>query len=87
METKLFPLYEIIDGKEYRITHQSKGLPVRVREDAGNGTVTSPTRMWTVSSGKSTRTGTSWWPRQKEFARNRLRLRLRTGRGKDRSKG
>jgi pyruvate ferredoxin oxidoreductase beta subunit/2-oxoisovalerate ferredoxin oxidoreductase beta subunit len=28
VETKLFPLYEIIDGKEYRITHQPKGLPV-----------------------------------------------------------
>jgi pyruvate/2-oxoacid:ferredoxin oxidoreductase beta subunit len=28
VETKLFPLYEIIDGKEYRITHQPKGIPV-----------------------------------------------------------
>ena len=28
VETKLFPLYEIIDGKEYRITHQPKGMPV-----------------------------------------------------------
>lgn len=28
VETKLFPLYEIIDGKEYRITHEPKGLPV-----------------------------------------------------------
>ena len=28
METRLFPLYEIIDGKEYRITHEPKGLPV-----------------------------------------------------------
>ncbi len=28
VETKLFPLYEIIDGKEYRITHQPKGVPV-----------------------------------------------------------
>jgi pyruvate/2-oxoacid:ferredoxin oxidoreductase beta subunit len=28
VETKIFPLYEIIDGTEYRITHQSQGLPV-----------------------------------------------------------
>ena len=28
VESKLFPLYEIIDGKEYRITHQPKGIPV-----------------------------------------------------------
>ena len=28
VETKLFPLFEIIDGKEYRITHEPKGLPV-----------------------------------------------------------
>jgi pyruvate ferredoxin oxidoreductase beta subunit/2-oxoisovalerate ferredoxin oxidoreductase beta subunit len=28
VESRLFPLYEIIDGKDYRITHQSKGLPV-----------------------------------------------------------
>ncbi len=28
VETKLFPLYEIIDGTEYRITHEPKGLPV-----------------------------------------------------------
>lgn len=28
VETRLFPLYEIIDGKEYRITHEPKGLPV-----------------------------------------------------------
>ena len=28
VETKLFPLYEIIDGTRYRITHDSKGLPV-----------------------------------------------------------
>jgi len=28
VETKLFPLYEIVDGTEYRITHDSKGLPV-----------------------------------------------------------
>lgn len=29
VETKLFPLYEIIDGTDYRITHQPQGLPVR----------------------------------------------------------
>lgn len=29
VETNLFPLYEIIDGTQYRITHDSKGLPVR----------------------------------------------------------
>ena len=28
VETKSFPLYEIIDGTEYRITHEPKGLPV-----------------------------------------------------------
>jgi pyruvate ferredoxin oxidoreductase beta subunit/2-oxoisovalerate ferredoxin oxidoreductase beta subunit len=28
VETKLFPLYELIDGSEYRITHQPQGLPV-----------------------------------------------------------
>ena len=28
VESKLFPLYEIIDGTEYRITHQPKGIPV-----------------------------------------------------------
>ena len=28
VETKLFPLYEIIDGTEYKITHQPQGLPV-----------------------------------------------------------
>jgi pyruvate/2-oxoacid:ferredoxin oxidoreductase beta subunit len=28
VETKLFPLYEIIDGTEYRITHEPQGLPV-----------------------------------------------------------
>jgi pyruvate/2-oxoacid:ferredoxin oxidoreductase beta subunit len=28
VETRLFPLYEIIDGTEYRITHQPQGLPV-----------------------------------------------------------
>jgi pyruvate/2-oxoacid:ferredoxin oxidoreductase beta subunit len=28
VETNLFPLYEIIDGTEYRITHDPKGLPV-----------------------------------------------------------
>lgn len=28
VETNLFPLYEIIDGIQYRITHESKGLPV-----------------------------------------------------------
>jgi len=28
VETKLFPLYEIIDGKEYRLTYEPKGLPV-----------------------------------------------------------
>ena len=29
VETRLFPLYEIIDGTRYRITHDPKGLPVR----------------------------------------------------------
>jgi pyruvate/2-oxoacid:ferredoxin oxidoreductase beta subunit len=29
VESKLFPLYEIIDGKEYRITHQPQGISVR----------------------------------------------------------
>ena len=29
VETNLFPLYEIIDGVQYRITHDPKGLPVR----------------------------------------------------------
>ncbi|MBA4392720.1 MAG: 2-ketoisovalerate ferredoxin oxidoreductase [Desulfobacca sp.] len=28
VETNLFPLYEIIDGTQYRITHDPKGLPV-----------------------------------------------------------
>ena len=28
VETKLFPLYEVINGSEYRITHQPRGLPV-----------------------------------------------------------
>ena len=28
VETRLFPLYEIIDGTHYRITHDPKGLPV-----------------------------------------------------------
>jgi pyruvate/2-oxoacid:ferredoxin oxidoreductase beta subunit len=28
VETKLFPLYEIINGTEYRITHEPQGLPV-----------------------------------------------------------
>ncbi|MCX5813978.1 MAG: thiamine pyrophosphate-dependent enzyme [Proteobacteria bacterium] len=28
VETKLFPLYEIIDGTQYRITHEPQGLPV-----------------------------------------------------------
>ena len=28
VETKLFPLYEVINGSEYRITHQPQGLPV-----------------------------------------------------------
>src|SRR5271157_3544546 len=28
VETKIFPLYEIIDGTEYRITHEPQGLPV-----------------------------------------------------------
>jgi len=28
VETRLFPLYEMIDGKEYRITHEPKGMPV-----------------------------------------------------------
>jgi pyruvate ferredoxin oxidoreductase beta subunit/2-oxoisovalerate ferredoxin oxidoreductase beta subunit len=28
VETRLFPLYEIIEGKEYRITHEPKGMPV-----------------------------------------------------------
>lgn len=29
VETKVFPLYEIIDGTKYRITHQPRGLPVK----------------------------------------------------------
>jgi len=29
VETRLFPLYEIINGTEYRITHDPQGLPVR----------------------------------------------------------
>jgi pyruvate/2-oxoacid:ferredoxin oxidoreductase beta subunit len=29
VETKLFPLYEIIDGTQYRITHEPQGLPVK----------------------------------------------------------
>ena len=28
VETRLFPLYEIINGTEYRITHEPQGLPV-----------------------------------------------------------
>jgi pyruvate/2-oxoacid:ferredoxin oxidoreductase beta subunit len=28
VETNVFPLYEIIDGLKYRITYNSKGLPV-----------------------------------------------------------
>ncbi len=28
VETRLFPLYEVIDGTEYRITHQPQGIPV-----------------------------------------------------------
>ena len=28
VETKIFPLYEIIDGTQYRITYEPKGLPV-----------------------------------------------------------
>ena len=28
VETKVFPLYEIIDGLQYRITYDPKGLPV-----------------------------------------------------------
>lgn len=29
VETRLFPLYEIIDGTQYRITHEPQGVPVR----------------------------------------------------------
>ena len=29
VETNLFPLYEVVDGTEYRITHQPQGLPVK----------------------------------------------------------
>lgn len=29
VETRLFPLYEMFDGTEYRMTHESKGLPVK----------------------------------------------------------
>lgn len=29
VETRLFPLYEIIDGTEYRMTHEAKGLSVK----------------------------------------------------------
>lgn len=28
VETKIFPLYEIVDGTKYRITHEPQGLPV-----------------------------------------------------------
>jgi pyruvate ferredoxin oxidoreductase beta subunit/2-oxoisovalerate ferredoxin oxidoreductase beta subunit len=28
VETKIFPLYEIIDGTQYRITHEPQGIPV-----------------------------------------------------------
>jgi pyruvate ferredoxin oxidoreductase beta subunit/2-oxoisovalerate ferredoxin oxidoreductase beta subunit len=28
VETNLFPLYEIIDGTQFRITHDPKGFPV-----------------------------------------------------------
>jgi pyruvate/2-oxoacid:ferredoxin oxidoreductase beta subunit len=28
VETRLFPLYEIIEGTQYRITHEPQGLPV-----------------------------------------------------------
>lgn len=28
VETRIFPLYEVIDGRDYRITHEPKGLPV-----------------------------------------------------------
>lgn len=28
VETKIFPLYEVVDGTEYRITHEPQGLPV-----------------------------------------------------------
>ena len=28
VETNLYPLYEIVDGRHYRITHPSRGLPV-----------------------------------------------------------
>ena len=29
VESRIFPLYEIVDGTRYRITHESRGLPVR----------------------------------------------------------
>jgi pyruvate/2-oxoacid:ferredoxin oxidoreductase beta subunit len=29
VETKLFPLYEILDGTQYRITHEPQGRPVK----------------------------------------------------------
>ena len=29
VETNIFPLYEIVDGVHYTITHESKNLPVQ----------------------------------------------------------
>jgi pyruvate/2-oxoacid:ferredoxin oxidoreductase beta subunit len=28
VESRIFPLYEVIDGEEYRLTHESRGIPV-----------------------------------------------------------
>ena len=61
VETRLFPLYEIIDGKEYRITHEPKGMPVvdYVRMQGRYKHFTPRTSP--VCSGKWTRIGRSSW--------------------------
>jgi pyruvate ferredoxin oxidoreductase beta subunit/2-oxoisovalerate ferredoxin oxidoreductase beta subunit len=57
VEANIFPLYEIIDGLQYRITYHSKGLPVEdylsaqgryshLRPDQMDSIQTETDRIW-----------------------------------------
>jgi len=59
VETKIFPLYEIIDGTQYRITYEPQGLPVSEYLKIQAGTVISLQMMQPASKRRWTRIGNS----------------------------
>ncbi len=73
VETKLFPLHEIIDGTDYRITHQPQGLPVRSSPRFRVDTATLHDDVVALQK-EVDEDGNSLWQRQKGVASDEKKL-------------